>query len=1711
MVKKQQADDIIAANKQSLRSLDRAITFSKNQFSVILLCCNYKFLHELIQQQLVEIGWGSDKLQTITLDKKTTSLYTTIQSQLSLTQPAGLMITGFELVDDIDDLLRSINQVRDEFRKCYQMPMVFWINDQILAKIWQLAPDFASWAATPIRFDMNSQGLLELLQQETENLFTEILQGDYTQSNHLRLEKIWTNKNQLHYAIFELKNWGIEIEPELNSSLDFIFGIDDYINNRIYSALNNFQKSLHFWDQQEYLFPERENTEKCINSCGECYSNKNNSALDYKYPLKKAILLLYIGLCFYRLAKQNKIESKCNLQSAKTNILQSFQILELTGCKKLVSEFIRQLAEILYILEEWTELEIVAEKSLELHRIYDQKIQLACDYNILAHIALHNSNSMQASILAYTSLIYLEKARKNEELNHYLLPLLLEQIYMLTLAQALNNLGKITVAKEYIDQASYKLLLALESSEYEYDIYRYINLLDILKSLYFQAGRYLQSHIIKQKLNSLDQQYGFVPFIGAGCLKPLKRVTNPGLISKLGNSNIALEITASGREDDVNNLIGRISRADQKLIIIHGQSGVGKSSLVNAGLVPALQNRSVGDQIAVPVVVQLYTNWLKELEKSLTKAMLKMANKSAIEIESIESSADIQADMNVDIIYQQLRKNADNHLITVLIFDQLEEFFFGDTDGHQKQEFDKFISDCLSISFVKVILTLREDYLHRLLDFKYVSSIETIKNNILDKKFRYQLNNFSAENARQLLENLTERSHKLHQQSQLKLEPALIDALLADLSSEIGEIRPIELQLVGAQLQDKCITTLTQYQPYRPKQLIQEYIQELIKECGQENERSALLVLYLLTDENHKRPFKTYAELKAELSELEDTGNLDLILSILVNSGLVVIFHNCPKQYQLIHDYLVDLIRHLEQQESGLQTQINQLRDKVKNSYQEIERLRSELSKTEEKVILVETQNQQGDNLLTEIRELRQREEETQIKIERLRTELREKELIEKLVESQKKQHLNAIRLNRALKIALTTSIIAIFSLASSVITARNSEIQTLSASSETLFAGHKGINSLKESLKAGQKLEKTLWVDASTREKALTAMYQAIYGVKERNRLEGHISAVKMVTFSNDKSLIASAGADTTINLWSPCGLLLKTLSGHESVVNSVNFSPDSQMLVSAGQDKTIKLWNRNGELLKTLLGHSSVVNSASFSPDGQIIASASTDQTIKLWSRDGKLITTLLGHKDAVLAVAWSSDGKILASSSSDKTIKLWNRDGKLIKTLPAQEDAVVAIAWSGDGKILASGSLDKKIKLWNREGKLLKTLAGHSGGVIAVNFSRDGHTLASASMDETIKLWHLNGNLLGTLRGHNNWVNSVSFSPDGRSLASGGKDKTIILWRWDSLILRNPQENNDWVTSISFSPDSSIVAGASRDKTIKLWNRDGKLLKTLVGHDDQIWGVDWSGDGKILASGSKDKTIKLWNRDGKLLKTLLGHDDVVLAVAWSSDGKILASGSKDKTIKLWNRDGKLLKTLVGHTHAINWVSFSPNGKLLASASDDKLVKVWTSEGEIIKNLTGHTRGVNGVAWSPNGDVLASVSLDGMVNIWGENGKLIKTLRGSGDGFIGVSFSPDGKTLAVNSDRQVKLWNRQGVLLMSLKGSDEELTGVSFSPDGKMLAAGSSGGRIILRKLSDITLESLLRSNCDILNDYLLYNPNMTRGDADGDQSYHNWCENN
>ncbi len=1689
-----QSEDAITLNERSLRCLGRAIAFSDEQFSLVLVRCNYRRLQERILRQLQTVHLPNHRLQTVAVPHNIRSLYTTIHSQLDDQLPSALMVLGLESVDALEDLLSTINHIRDEFRKRHPFPMVLWVNDEVLCQMRRLAPDFASWAATPIRFEMTTEELLEFLQEETDSLFARIVKISAVPASENQVSHPHSNLAQVRdyssyefdYAIKDLENRGVTLDPQLEASLEFVFGLEEYVSDRINLALIHFQQSWEFWQKQVGEGEEEKNwvdNEKL--SLSIIPVNPIPFIPSTPHLLRQGVLLFSIGLCYYRLGEKSHSENRYHWKQAKFYFQKCLQVFEQAKRFDIVAQFITKQAEVLQQLHKWQQLQELVEKSLELHQTYGTNMQLACDYGFLAEVAVKECNWLKAIQLAQIALWKLSESQEKHDLDECLFPLLLGQIYHLILAKAQRHINEEKLAQQNIETASAELEIALENSDHRYDAHRYIRMLRKLRRLYFQENCYLEAFLIRQQRRSVEQQYGFRAFIGAGRLEPQRQATNPVLHSPIGNGTVALEISASGRQRDINELIARISRPAQKLTVIHGPSGVGKSSTVTAGLVPALQNRAIGDQIAIPVVLQVYTDWVRELGKSMAEAITEAQGETIAQVSPYPATP-----LNLSGILQQLQENANNYLITVLIFDQFEEFFFGYNNREQKAEFEEFICKAINIPFVKIIFSLREDYIHHLLEFKKLGKLDFINNNILDQQIRYQLNNFSIQDAKNVIQQLTERS-------QVNLEAALIDAVVEDLSADSGEVRPIELQVVGAQLQDKRITTLKEYQPYRPNKLIEKYIKELIKDCGADNERAALLVLYLLTDENNKRPFKTRAELSAELADLENTEQLDLVLEILVRSGLVILFPDVPERYQLIHDYLVDLIRYLQEDESSWQKQLNVLRKKVEEREAEIGRLNSELRRTQQDK-LADKEPQQGFDLLAELKELRKREELSRVEIAELQRQKLEAELM-----NTEKQRISEARVNRFLKLILAISVVAILALTASIAMAvyhwRQALIiasQAASASSEALFPLDQDIDSLKQGLKAGRKLQRAILPNAATQEQVRTALYQVVYNIKERNRLEGHTSEINSLSFSPDGNLLASASADHTIKIWLKSGKLLHTLKSHHNRVNSVNFSPDGNLLASASTDKTVKIWSQEGKLLNTFSGHKDVVNSVIFSPNGDKIASASADGTIKIWSRQGKLLNTIKSEKEAVISLAWSPNGEIIAAAT-DESIKLWHIDGKLLNTLTGHKDTVLAVAWSQDGNYIASGSLDSTVKIWNTKGELIKTLSGHKDGITSVTFHPQSNIIASASIDQTVKLWNRQGQLLNTIKGHNDWVNNISFNPDGDILASASRDTTIKLWHWQNVQLRTLPGHNREVTKVTFSPQGEVIASASKDKTVKIWSSEDKLLTTLKGHTGGVWDITFSPNGDMLASASDDKTVKLWNRNGKLINTLSGHEDVVLGVSWSPDGETIASASHDKTVKLWNRNGKFLKTLSGHQAVVNWVSFSPNGSLIASASDDNTVKIWNSNGKLLHTLTDHSRPVYGVVWSADGEKIASASIDGTVKIWTPEGVLLKTLRQDGDRFTSVSFSPDGKTLAATSDDKVRVWNREGTLLITLKGQNQELSSVNFSPDSKTLIVGGANGKVILQNLANLELENLLGKGCSWLDDYFSNNSKMLDSD--------------
>jgi hypothetical protein len=87
-------------------------------------------------------------------------------------------------------------------------------------------------------------------------------------------------------------------------------------------------------------------------------------------------------------------------------------------------------------------------------------------------------------------------------------------------------------------------------------------------------------------------------------------------------------------------LLERIRRRDRKLTVIYGSSGVGKSSILQAGLVPILQQTYFEGRDVVPVLLQVYQDWVGGLEKGLVEALESVNRSSSFAKESLDTQSD---------------------------------------------------------------------------------------------------------------------------------------------------------------------------------------------------------------------------------------------------------------------------------------------------------------------------------------------------------------------------------------------------------------------------------------------------------------------------------------------------------------------------------------------------------------------------------------------------------------------------------------------------------------------------------------------------------------------------------------------------------------------------------------------------------------------------------------------------------------------------------------------------------------------------------------------------------------------------------------------------------------------------------------------------------------------------------------------------------------
>jgi WD40 repeat protein/serine/threonine protein kinase/DNA-binding XRE family transcriptional regulator len=558
-----------------------------------------------------------------------------------------------------------------------------------------------------------------------------------------------------------------------------------------------------------------------------------------------------------------------------------------------------------------------------------------------------------------------------------------------------------------------------------------------------------------------------------------------------------------------------------------------------------------------------------------------------------------------------------------------------------------------------------------------------------------------------------------------------------------------------------------------------------------------------------------------------------------------------------------------------------------------------------------------------------------------------------------------------------------------------------------------------------------------------------------------GTVLGVRELAWSPDGSRIATAGLDKKANVWDVAtGNEIVRFTGHGDEVLSVTWSADGLSVASASKDATVKVWDaKTGKEKFTLSNHTGPVKRVAWSQDGKRIATASEDGTARLWDAEtGEEQIVLSGHTNWVWSVAWSPDGKRLATASEDGTVRIWySATGKELSDIRLASPVWQAV-WSPNGLQLATTNAVGLAQVWDvSSGKEAFTLQGKTLEPFDIAWSPDGKSLATtAGSGFSVRIWDAIPASL-TLSGTQGSMSWVSWSPDGRRIATADYlAKTTVIWdaQTGRPLLTIAGHTKD-VQDVFWSPDSSKIVTTGWDNLAKVWDANtGKELLAYTGHIgepiakfngvDSLFGSGWSPNGARIMTQGGDGSVRVWNAEtGEEYLVFQSTKDLGASARWSPDGTRIATCAAPGVLQMW--DATTGESIYGgYVHNTADLSFgdpfdscvpggwSPNGKkILTTSSGGNGATIWNAEtGEKILVFKGHTGGIYFSTWSPNGKRVATGDSSGVAKIWdAETGAVLLSFPFPAGGFLfQMDWSPDGTRLAganlMNSVEIYRVW---------------------------------------------------------------------------------------
>jgi len=495
----------------------------------------------------------------------------------------------------------------------------------------------------------------------------------------------------------------------------------------------------------------------------------------------------------------------------------------------------------------------------------------------------------------------------------------------------------------------------------------------------------------------------------------------------------------------------------------------------------------------------------------------------------------------------------------------------------------------------------------------------------------------------------------------------------------------------------------------------------------------------------------------------------------------------------------------------------------------------------------------------------------------------------------------------------------------------------------------------------------------------------------------------------SRDQQVAAAYSEDHRIEVWplaasTSAPRRIELPGSKRRIVQGLELAPDGRAVLVWFGDGTASLHDTmDGKTIwsRRMSRGAAQSDGGSLSPGGNWIAAVQRNAIQIHDARTGAPHGKPLQHAAPVNVFSFSENDQYLVSGSQDQTARIWHVSSAAPAAPALTHDGPVLMArFSRDGDLVITGSLDGTARLWNRAGELMVEPLLHEAPVIAADISPDGERVFTASSDGRLALWKPNFRDREEAGfGHALAVTAIAASADGSRIAAGTAHGEIVIWIMGGGSPAGERRFNAGTASIvamEFNASGSRLATAARDGGVRVW--DAASLEPVgkpMRHRSAVRAVRFGTNDTTLLTVSDDRAVRVWSIGESRPRGLpMRHGDVVVDARLTRDGTKVVTAA-DNEVRVWDAPTGALLTRLLHGDPVYSISVSPDGgEVLAAAG--QTVALWklqaASIAHPVREKPDASVATRGLLWlvrhGPDGARFATGGLDGTVQVWTRRG---------------------------------------------------------------------------------------------------------------------------